>query len=172
MNGEEEGAVEGDVLGVTTLSGGPSAPAKRKAPALTPKSAPVEDDVPILIDPELPHLQAVLDKADIVIHILDARDPLAHRIPSLESSLLDKSKKVILLLHKIGASRSNIDCYLSREELTHLVPKISVPENRSLHGHPICALKYPHLHSSRLQHSFPRIARPSRVSRKRVSTTV
>jgi nuclear GTP-binding protein len=58
----------------------------------------------LVLDSDLPHLAAVLDKADVVIEILDARDPLAHRSSVLEVRVTAKEgQKLLLVLNKIGA---------------------------------------------------------------------
>lgn len=46
------------------------------------------------------------EAADVVIQVLDARDPLACRCPEVERYIrsLDPNKKIILLINKIGAS--------------------------------------------------------------------
>lgn len=48
-------------------------------------------------------LRSVVAKADIILEVLDARDPLACRAPELEAFILslDSSKKVVLVLNKI-----------------------------------------------------------------------
>lgn len=84
----------------------------------------VEDDeeIPELIDTELPTIQAALDKADVVVEVLDARDPIGFRSTFLENLVLatptmqpnpDKNKanrktevswtqdKLVILLNKI-----------------------------------------------------------------------
>lgn len=59
---------------------------------------------PVVLKPDLPHLAAVLDKADVVIEILDARDPLAHRSSALEARVAaSEGHKLLLVLNKIGA---------------------------------------------------------------------
>ena len=62
---------------------------------------------PPLLNPDLPHLAAVLDKADVVIEVLDARDPLAYRSSALEARVASKGgqqqQKLLLVLNKIGA---------------------------------------------------------------------
>lgn len=55
---------------------------------------------------DLPHLEAVLDGADVVVEVLDARDPLSYRISHLEELLSGQGKPVILMLNKIGESQS------------------------------------------------------------------
>ena len=67
-------------------------------------SAGAKDGAPPLLNPDLPHLAAVLDKADVVIEVLDARDPLAHRSSALEARVKSKEgQKLLLVLNKIGA---------------------------------------------------------------------
>lgn len=80
-----------------------------------------EDDIPDLVDTELPTIQAALDRSDVVVEVLDARDPVGFRSSFLENLVLiqpestptpskskSKSKssgwkkdKLIVLLNKI-----------------------------------------------------------------------
>ena len=48
----------------------------------------------------------MVDASDIIIEVLDARDPLGCRCPQVEEAVLTsgKNKKLILLLNKIGQS--------------------------------------------------------------------
>jgi nuclear GTP-binding protein len=62
-----------------------------------------EDEVPVLINRDLPNLQAVLEKADVVVEVLDARDPLAYRSKHIEETVKGMGKKVLFVLNKIGA---------------------------------------------------------------------
>ena len=80
------GEGEGDKFdGVATLSGPTKSSSKstRGAPATNsssgsaPASTTETNEAPLLINPDLSHLAAVPDKADVVIEILDARDPLS-----------------------------------------------------------------------------------------------
>lgn len=61
-----------------------------------------EEEAPILLDPSLPNIDAVLDRADVVVHVLDARDPLSHRIPTFEEEVMKREKNLIVLLNKAG----------------------------------------------------------------------
>nr|GAT46205.1 predicted protein [Mycena chlorophos] len=77
-----------------------------------------EDDVPVLINPELPNLQAVLDGADVVLHILDARDPIAFQSEHLET--LTKGKKVLFVLNKIDTvPRESASAWLTHLRASH-----------------------------------------------------
>lgn len=92
--------------GVATFDGrAKTLPSKSKKS--TGVASTVEEEtsgVPPLMNPELPHLAAVLDKADVVIEILDARDPLAHRSRALETRVsLKEGQRLLLVLNKIGA---------------------------------------------------------------------
>ena len=62
-----------------------------------------EDDVPVLINPDLPNLKVVLDAEDVVVEILDARDPLSSRSAHIEEVAKELGKKVLLVLNKVGA---------------------------------------------------------------------
>lgn len=71
-----------------------------------------EDEVsgaPLLFDAELPTLQAALEKADVLLEVVDARDPLGFRSPWLEELFVGeddegKKGKVVIVLTKIGSS--------------------------------------------------------------------
>ena len=59
----------------------------------------------------------VVDASDIIIEVLDARDPLGCRCPQVEEAVLTsgKNKKLILLLNKIGRRHPyrsiQLDCH-------------------------------------------------------------
>ncbi|KAF7301581.1 hypothetical protein MIND_00723600 [Mycena indigotica] len=77
-----------------------------------------EEDTPILINRELPNLQAVLDSADVVIQILDARDPLAFRSEHLEE--LAGEKHVLFVLNKIETCpRESVSGWLTHLRASH-----------------------------------------------------
>ncbi|KAJ7229052.1 hypothetical protein GGX14DRAFT_416477, partial [Mycena pura] len=61
-----------------------------------------DEDVQVVINGELPNLQAALDAADVVIEVLDARDPLSFRSAHLEELVDAKpGRRVLLVLNKI-----------------------------------------------------------------------
>ena len=57
----------------------------------------------MLINRDLPNLKAVLEKADVVLELLDTRDPMAYRSQHIEALAGELGKKVLLVLTKIGA---------------------------------------------------------------------
>ena len=71
-----------------------------------------EDDVPVLINPDLPNLKVVLDAADVVVEILDARDPLSSRSAHIEEVAKKLGKKVLLVLNKVGACAFSMNAYM------------------------------------------------------------
>ncbi len=59
-----------------------------------------EEEVPVLVNRDLPTLKSVLEHADVLLEVLDCRDPLAFRSSELEK--LAPSGRVVFLLNKIG----------------------------------------------------------------------
>ncbi|KAF8816517.1 P-loop containing nucleoside triphosphate hydrolase protein [Phlegmacium glaucopus] len=59
-----------------------------------------EEEVPVLINRDLPTLQSVLEKADVILEVVDARDPMAFRSEHVEQLAKDAGK-VLLVLNKI-----------------------------------------------------------------------
>ncbi|KAF3689667.1 Guanine nucleotide-binding protein-like 3 Nucleostemin-like protein [Channa argus] len=60
-------------------------------------------------------LNKVIDTCDVVIEVLDARDPLGCRCPQLEEAVLQRegNKKLLLLLNKIDlVPRENVDMWI------------------------------------------------------------
>ncbi|KAF8164819.1 hypothetical protein B0H34DRAFT_779894 [Crassisporium funariophilum] len=60
-----------------------------------------EEEVPVLINRDLPNLKSVLDKADVVLEVLAAGDPLAFRSMHVEELAREAGKKVVLVVNKI-----------------------------------------------------------------------
>ena len=65
-----------------------------------------DEEAPLLINRDLPNFQSVLDASDVVLQVLDARDPLETRSQFLEEYAKEKGKKVLFVLNKIGMSSS------------------------------------------------------------------
>jgi hypothetical protein len=61
-----------------------------------------EEEVPVLINRDLPNLKTVLEKADVLLEVLDGRDPLAFRSKHIEELGSELGKKVLLVVNKIG----------------------------------------------------------------------
>lgn len=43
----------------------------------------------------------VVDESDVLLEVLDARDPIACRCKAVEQAILEKGKKIVLILNKI-----------------------------------------------------------------------
>ena len=61
-----------------------------------------EEEVPVLINRDLPNLKTVLEKADVLLEVLDGRDPLAFRSKHIEEFGSESGKKMLLVVNKIG----------------------------------------------------------------------
>lgn len=59
-----------------------------------------EEEEPALFNSELSNLKTVLEHADVVLHVLDARDPLSFRSTRVEEV---SGKRTVFALNKIGA---------------------------------------------------------------------
>lgn len=91
-----------------------------EAPA-KPKAVRDDSPPPLLFDSDLPTLQAALEKADVWLEVVDARDPLGSRSPWLEQLFETPDEgdkvakgKIVVVLTKIGASHS---CSLAHSRL-------------------------------------------------------
>ncbi|KII96056.1 hypothetical protein PLICRDRAFT_170636 [Plicaturopsis crispa FD-325 SS-3] len=77
-----------------------------------------EDEPPVLIDRDLPNLQSVLDAADVVLEVLDARDPQSYRSKHLEQVVGDKP--LMFVLNKIDlVPREALESWLARLRVEH-----------------------------------------------------
>ena len=62
-----------------------------------------EEEASLLKDSEFDCLRAVLDNSDVILHVLDARDPLAYQSTQLFNQFKqNKQRKLVHLLNKIG----------------------------------------------------------------------
>lgn len=64
-----------------------------------------EADIPDLVDTALATLQDVIDKADVVVQVLDARDIQGGRSEFVEKMVTDAGGKFALIVNKIGELR-------------------------------------------------------------------
>ena len=63
-----------------------------------------DDDVPILLNPEYPHFNAIFEKSDVILYVLDARDPQSFRSSQIENLVSKKSEqRLVFVLNKAGA---------------------------------------------------------------------
>ncbi|CAF1631621.1 unnamed protein product [Adineta ricciae] len=88
----------------------------------------------------------VIDASDIIIEVLDARDPLGCRCPQVEEAVLTsgKNKKLILLLNKIDLiPRNNLDQWLKylRNEFPTVAFRASTQNQRDRLGYVKASLK-------------------------------
>jgi nuclear GTP-binding protein len=76
-------------------------------------------------------VRKTVETADIIIEVLDARDPLGSRNKSIEKSIISQGKRLILLLNKIDlVPKENITAWLKylRQELPTIAFKASTQE--------------------------------------------
>jgi len=64
-------------------------------------------DIPDLIDTSLTTLQEVLDRADVVVQVVDARDIAGGRSKYIEDLVNEAGGKIVLLVNKIGMSSAS-----------------------------------------------------------------
>lgn len=115
--GEEN--IEVDAEGIASLNvKAINAKLKDVLPAVV-ESEEEEEDAPVLLNPELPNLLSVLGKADVILQVLDARDPLAFRSRHVEDIAAKEGKKILFVLNKIGGYLINVSCASYVELLTY-----------------------------------------------------
>ena len=67
-----------------------------------------DEDAPVLLNPEYPHFQAIFEKSDVILHVLDARDPLSFRSSQIENLVSKKpEQRLAFVLNKAGTCLSN-----------------------------------------------------------------
>ncbi|XP_074598707.1 uncharacterized protein LOC141853304 [Brevipalpus obovatus] len=81
--------------------------------------------------------QKVIEESDVLIEVLDARDPLGTRCPEVEEALIKAGpkKRLILLLNKVDLiPRENLDAWLRylRQEFPSLAFKANTQRQRNL----------------------------------------
>ncbi|EAU82462.2 GTP-binding protein [Coprinopsis cinerea okayama7 len=78
------------------------------------------EEVPILINRDLPTFESVLEAADAIVEVVDARDPLETRSQFLEEYAAEKNKKLLLVLSKIDTCpRESVSGWLSHLRSQH-----------------------------------------------------
>ncbi|VDM75405.1 unnamed protein product, partial [Strongylus vulgaris] len=79
-------------------------------------------------------VRKMIESADIIIQVLDARDPLGSRSPSVEQQVLNSGKRLILLLNKIDlVPRENVAKWLAylRTQMPTIAFKASTQEQNT-----------------------------------------
>ncbi|KAJ2455872.1 nuclear GTP-binding protein nug1 [Coemansia sp. RSA 2336] len=77
--------------------------------------------------------QKVVQHADVILQVLDARDPLGTRAPQIERMIMDANKRIILILNKIDlVPRDVVNKWLTylRHEFPALAFKASTQDQR------------------------------------------
>jgi nuclear GTP-binding protein len=78
-------------------------------------------------------VKKVIELSDVVLEVLDARDPIGSRCPSVEESVLTSGKRLVLLLNKIDlVPKSNVEKWLKylRRQLPTIAFKASTQEQQ------------------------------------------
>lgn len=79
-------------------------------------------------------LKKVVDAADVILEVLDSRDPLGSRCPQIEELVIKSGKKLVLVLNKIDLiPRKNLDEWLKylRQSLPTVAFKASTQSQNS-----------------------------------------
>lgn len=162
---EETNAFDG-ITSIGTISkpdadaGKYSAKGKGKGPALED-----EEDVPILINSEYQDMKTVLDKADVVLHVLDARDPLAYVSTHIQEYVKTSGKgKTFLVMNKIGAPNNFPS---ARDMVPNCWIKMPVRENLSKHGLRSYGRNIQLSYSAQRLHSSPEMRSRAKVLRRK-----
>lgn len=97
-----EGSDVGGYIGVNTVRAAGSSK-QSKAVAVVDADQEAEEEVNV-VESELGSLKEVLEEADVVVEVLDARDPLAYHSQHLAELVKAKEgQKLLFVLNKIGA---------------------------------------------------------------------
>ena len=95
---------EEDTPGITSLRTSSVYASKPNGSAVNVRST--GEDAPQLVDTSLATLQDVLDRADVILQVVDARDIMGGRNVWLENRLSETGGKHALLVNKAGQSRT------------------------------------------------------------------
>lgn len=101
---DREGSETGGFDGVSAVHGGKAtAGTSKQVKGAATVADEDDDDIPTLTRSELTSLKDVLEAADVVVEVLDARDPLAYHSAHLaELAKAKEGQKLLLILNKIG----------------------------------------------------------------------
>ncbi|OCF73790.1 nuclear GTP-binding protein [Kwoniella mangroviensis CBS 8886] len=120
---------EGDTPGIISLSGAVlSRTAPLSAIAEPSTSSLVAADVPDLIDTALATLTDVIDRADVICEVVDARDILGGRSGHVEGLVKEAEGRVVLLVNKIDlVPKEALESWLAKLDIPAFLFKSSLP---------------------------------------------
>ncbi|KAJ7162605.1 GTP-binding protein [Mycena crocata] len=80
-----------------------------------------EEEVPVLLQRDMANMKAVLDEADVIVEVLDARDPLPFRSTHVEELVAGKAdQQILLVLNKIDTCpRESVAAWTSQLRAHH-----------------------------------------------------
>lgn len=85
------------------VTGSSTAPGKKGVMRTVDPTASDDEDIPVLLNPEYPHFQAIFEKSDVILHVLDARDPLSFQSSQIETLVSNKpEQRLVFILNKTG----------------------------------------------------------------------
>ncbi|WRT64125.1 uncharacterized protein IL334_001054 [Kwoniella shivajii] len=121
---------EGDTPGIVSIAGSvksKTAPLSGIAEPLASSSS-AATDVPALIDTAIPTLNDVIDRADVICEVVDARDILGGRSAHVEGLVKDAEGKIVLLINKIDlVPREALQSWLSQLDVPAFLFKSRLP---------------------------------------------
>ncbi|TFY73577.1 hypothetical protein EWM64_g10435 [Hericium alpestre] len=120
-DGDGASDAEGGFDGIVALGAGTKTTKKEKGKTVAVAVEEEDEAAPGLMNPDLPSLKAVLDVADVVVEVLDARDPLPCRSSFLEQLAAEKAgRKTLLVLNKIDTCpQENVSAWANYLRSSH-----------------------------------------------------
>lgn len=117
---DEEGS-EVAFDGIAAISGAKQTAGSSKATIAPSGEGPAEEEESaVYAGDEFPNLKSVLEAADVVVEVLDARDPLAYHSTHLEETVKESGKKLLLVLNKIdGCPREAVSSWATYFRAQH-----------------------------------------------------
>ncbi|KAJ3523723.1 hypothetical protein NM688_g8679 [Phlebia brevispora] len=122
--GSEHEESEAEFDGVAAINGASLASGSRTKKTAAVEEVEEEEEAPVLINPELANMKAILDAADVVVEMLDARDPLTYRSSHIEQVVKEKDgRKLVFVLNKIGQRQGAGDDALGTQAVLSIFEK-------------------------------------------------
>ncbi|GJE84787.1 nuclear GTP-binding protein [Phanerochaete sordida] len=106
--------------GIAALLGAKQAASSSKTKAGPSTEDAEDEEAATFLGDDFPDLKAVLGAADVVVEVLDARDPLAYHSTHLEEIVKESGKKLLLVLSKIdGCPREAVSSWATHFRAQH-----------------------------------------------------